>query len=76
MNKINGKKRKNRDEFQRREQLIERGRLLQSSSNLLNYHNDDCSYKKLCIEKMSPEQKSTGSEIFIAGGSVSDNSRM
>ena len=32
MNKINGEKRKNRDEFQSREQLIEGGRLLHSQA--------------------------------------------
>jgi hypothetical protein len=32
MNKTNDKKRKNRDELQRREQLIERGRLLHSQA--------------------------------------------
>lgn len=32
MNKINGQKRNNRDEFQRREQLLERGRFLHSQA--------------------------------------------
>jgi hypothetical protein len=48
MNKINGEKRKNRDEFQRREQLIERGRLLHSQAIYLTITTMIVHIKTMC----------------------------
>lgn len=51
MNKINGEKRQNHDEFQRREQLIERGRLLHSEAIYLTITTMIVRIKNYALEK-------------------------